>query len=97
MNPSAAVRAVIANANIKQRDLAAPLELSSVQAVSNKFRLNRWTASDLATIADLAGCKLAFIYPDGEQVIISSSAGSAGSAQEAPPVGEKAGGDFGRG
>lgn len=80
MNPSAAVRAVITNANIKQGDLAGPLELSSVQAVSNKFRLNRWTASDLATVAELAGCKLAFIYPNGEQVIISSAAG----AQAAP-------------
>ncbi len=87
MNTSAAVRAVITNAGIKQGDLAGPLDLSSVQAVSNKFRLNRWTAQDLATVADLTGCKLAFIYPDGEQVIISAAGPE---LVQAAPVGNMA-------
>lgn len=71
MNTSAAIKAIINNAKVKQGDLAQVLGVGSVQAVSNKFRLNRWTASELVSIAEFTGCKLAFILPSGEQVLIS--------------------------
>ena len=81
MNTSSAVRSVLSNAGIKQGDLAGPLGVGSVQAVSNKFRLNRWTASDLIKVAEVTGCKLAFVLPDGERVLISADPG------QVPPEG----------
>lgn len=56
----------------KQGALAGVLGVGSVQAVSNKFRLNRWSASDLIKIADFTGCKLAFVLQDGERVVLSA-------------------------
>ena len=44
------------------------------QVVSNKFRLERWTGEELAHVAAFTGGKLAFVYPDGQQIFINASA-----------------------
>lgn len=72
MNVSSAIKTVLGMAKIKQRSLAGVLGAKSAQAVNNKFRLNRWTASELIKIAELTGCNLAFILPDGERVVLSA-------------------------
>lgn len=55
---------------MKQIDLLDVLEMSSRQSLSNKFALNRWSASDLMRVANVTGCELAFILPDGERIQI---------------------------
>ena len=52
--------------------VAALWETSS-QVITNKFRLERWTGEELAQVAALTGGKLAFVYPDGQQIFIPSS------------------------
>lgn len=73
MNVSAAIKALLNMTGKKQGSLAGVLDVGSVQAVSNKFRLGRWSASDLVKIAEYTGSKLAFILPNGERVILSGS------------------------
>lgn len=84
MNTSACVKALISNAGIKQGDLTSILNMSSAQAVSNKFRLNRWSDEDLIKIAELTGCKLAFILPDGERITLDQSQVPQGATSEDP-------------
>ena len=75
MNVSAAIKALLNMKGKKQGSLAGVLGVGSVQAVSNKFRLGRWSASDLVKIADFTGSKLAFVLPDGERVVITDDPG----------------------
>lgn len=62
----------------KQADLAHVLNKSKErdampkQSLSNKFAGERWSAADLVKVADFCGCKLAFILPDGERVVLSA-------------------------
>ena len=56
----------------RQKDLAALWE-TSPQVITNKFRLERWNGEELARVAALTGGKLAFVYPDGQQIFIPSS------------------------
>ena len=72
MSVSASVRAALSMAKKRQLDLAALWE-TSPQVITNKFRLERWTGEELARVAALTGGKLAFVYPDGQQIFISSS------------------------
>ena len=72
MNVSASIKALLNMTGKKQGSLAKVLDVGSVQAVSNKFRLGRWSASDLVKIAEYTGSKLAFILPDGERVVIAA-------------------------
>ena len=71
MSVSTSVRAALSMAKKRQMDLAALWE-TSPQVISNKFRLERWTGEELAQIAALTGGKLAFVYPDGQQIFIPS-------------------------
>ncbi len=52
----------------KQADLAEVLGMSSKQAMSNKVRMNRWSADDLIKAAELCGGKVAIIMPDGQTI-----------------------------
>ena len=73
MSISATVKALISMVGIKQGDLAPVLGVNSVQAVSNKFRLGQWKASDLVNIANHCGCRLAFVMDDGTILPISAA------------------------
>jgi len=55
-----------------QSELMEPLDMKSKQSLSNKFSNNRWSADDLAVVADLAGCELAFILPDGNKIVLNA-------------------------
>ena len=69
MSVSNIVKGLLAIRGIKQIDLASHFVMSK-QTMSNKFARNSWFASDLVKTADFCGCKLAFILPDGQQIII---------------------------
>ena len=69
MSVSNIVKGLLAIRGIKQIDLAAHFGMSK-QTMSNKFARNSWSATDLARAADFCDCKLAFILPDGQQIVI---------------------------
>ena len=79
MSASDAVRMAIAKAGIKQNELS-KIWGTSPQAIYNKLNLERWTARDLAQIAKITGGKLAFVYPDGQEILIQAP--ETGDAQE---------------
>lgn len=70
MTVSDTIRGLLAMAGKKQNDLAEALGLSSRQAMSNKIKKNSWYASDVIKAAELCGCRLAFVMPDGEHIYI---------------------------
>lgn len=74
MSISANIKALLALSDKKVSDLISPLCMSSRQSLSNKFTNERWSAQDLATVAALCGCKLAFILPNGQQLVIDDDA-----------------------
>lgn len=54
----------------KQSDLIEVLNMSSKQSLSNKIANERWSADDLIHVAECCGCKLAFVLPSGDKIII---------------------------
>ena len=72
MAASKKIKSLLAETAKKQADLLEVLGMSSKQSLSNKFTNERWSADDLAKIADFCGCKLAFILPNGERIIIDA-------------------------
>ena len=72
MSISANIKALLALSGLKQSDLLQPLNMSSRQSLSNKFTNERWSAQDLVDISHLCGCKLAFIMPNGQQIIVEN-------------------------
>ena len=69
MSVSTSVRMALAKGNKKQTELAEMLGFQR-QAVNLKLAKERWTGAELARIAEFTGGKLAFIYPDGQQILI---------------------------
>ena len=72
MSISANIKALLALSGLKQSDLLQPLNMSSRQSLSNKFTNERWSAQDLVDTSRLCGCKLAFIMPNGQQIIVEN-------------------------
>ena len=66
------VKALLALTGKKQTDLMAALDMSSKQSMSNKFSNERWSADDLVKVAEECGCKVAFVLPDGQQIVLDS-------------------------
>ena len=93
MSITSSVRALLEIRGKRQVDLLPVFGLANPQSLSNKFRGERWSASDLVKVAEFTGCKLAFILPDGERIVIDdpaagtrggqAAAGSAGSVSSA--------------
>ena len=52
----------------KQIELMECLDMASKQSLNNKFAQDRWSAQDVAAVADLLGCKVGFILPDGSTI-----------------------------
>ena len=71
MSLSDSVRMALKKARKNQTDLIR-LWGNSKSAMSNKFRLERWSGNDLIRVARFTGGKLAFIYPDGQQILIEA-------------------------
>ena len=72
MSISAVVQAVLKMSGKKQNDLIGVLGVGTKQSLSNKFSHERWYANDLAKVAEVCGCKLAFVLPDGQKIVISA-------------------------
>lgn len=70
MAVSKKVKALLMEREKKQSDLMDVLEMSSRQSLSNKFTNERWSAEDLVKIAEFCGCKLAFVLPNGERIVL---------------------------
>ncbi len=68
------IKSLLAETDKKQVDLLEILDISSKQSLSNKFTNERWSAEDLSKIADFCGCKLAFVLPSGERIVINDDA-----------------------
>ena len=66
---SETVKALLAMSGKKQIDLAVCFDMGK-QSMSNKMKRNSWFGSDLVKAAQLCGCKLAFVLPNGQQIII---------------------------
>ena len=69
MSASKKIKAVLQLCNKKQLDLAAHFDMST-QTMSNKMARGSWSASDLVKVAEFTGCKVAFILPDGQQIVL---------------------------
>ena len=72
MAASKKIKALLAQTDKKQADLLEVLNISSKQSLSNKFTNERWSADDLVKIAEFCGCKLAFVLPNGERIVIDA-------------------------
>lgn len=70
MSANSAVSMALAKCGKRQRDLADPWGVSK-SAISNKFYRDSWSASDLVKVAEILGCKLMFVFPDGQQIYIN--------------------------
>lgn len=73
MSVSTSVRMALAKGNKRQTDLAEMLGFQR-QAVNLKLAKERWTGEELARVAAFTGGKLAFVYPDGQQILIEPRA-----------------------
>jgi len=66
---SKSVKAALLEADKKQIDLGAMLDMSR-QTMSNKMALDRWKGEDLLKVAELTGSRLAFVFPNGKIIEI---------------------------
>ena len=71
MTTSSRVKALLELTETDQNTFAAAFGMTTPQAMSNKLRRDSWSARDLAKAAALCGAKLAFILPDGSQLILA--------------------------
>ncbi len=79
------IKAMLSLTGNKQADLAHCLGIAP-QSIANKMSRDSWTASDLITVAEFTGCKLAFVFPDGTQTVFSADdvkASKSGKKKEA--------------
>lgn len=65
------VKGLLALCGKKQIDLAESFGMSK-QTMGNKMARNSWSGNDLARVAKFCGCKLAFIMPDDQKIIIEA-------------------------
>lgn len=70
MSTSKKIKAMLELSDKKQAELMDVLGMSSKQSLSNKFSNERWSAGDLIAIAEFCGCKVAFVLPDGTQLVL---------------------------
>ena len=80
MTISETVKGLLAMCGKRQIELAAYFGMSK-QTMSNKMARNSWFGSDLIKAAEFCGCKLAFVLPNGQQIILE---GEEPKKEEAP-------------
>ena len=71
MTTSSRVKALLELTEKDQNDFAEAFGMTTPQAMNNKLRRDSWSAKDLAKAAAFCGAKLAFILPDGSQLILA--------------------------
>lgn len=65
------VKAVMVLSGKKQLELAEHYGMSR-QSMNNKFAQSRFSADDLIRIADFTGCRVGFVLPDGQQILLET-------------------------
>ena len=71
MTTSSRVKALLELTETEQGSFAAAFGMTTPQAMNNKLRRDSWSAKDLAKAAEICGAKLAFVLPDGSQLILA--------------------------
>lgn len=71
MSISSRIKALLELAGKSQTDLAGVFGMTTPQAMGNKMRRESWSAKDLIKASEFCGAKLAFILPDGSQIILA--------------------------
>ena len=71
MSMSDKVKGLLALCGKIQTQLAESFGMSR-QTMGNKMARNSWSGNDLAKAAEFCGCKLAFLLPDGQQIILNA-------------------------
>ena len=82
MSVSTSVRMALAKGNKRQVELAELLGFTR-QAVNLKLAKERWTGAELARVAAFTGGKLAFVYPDGQEILVDLPEGNGKRAKPA--------------
>ncbi len=67
MSVGSTVRMAAAKRDMNQTSLAKAWGVT-ISAINNKFYRDSWSAADLMKIAEITGAKLAFVFPDGQQL-----------------------------
>lgn len=70
-NISQCVRMVLAKADISQKELAEEWNVSH-NAIRSKFYRDAWSSRDLVDIARITGSRLSFVFPDGQEVVLTT-------------------------
>ena len=70
MKISDVVRMALLKGQKSQVDLVPVFNMSSPQALGNKFSRGSWSANDLANVAEFTGGVLNIKYPDGQEILI---------------------------
>lgn len=69
MAVSQKVKALLVLNGRKQADLAEYFGVTP-QSMNNKMARDSWSAKDLMKVCRFTGCKLAFVLPDGNKILI---------------------------
>ena len=69
MRVSDQMKALLSMRGSKLSDLAGFFGIKP-QSMSNKIVRNNWTAEELLKIAEFCGCKVAFVFPDGQLIYL---------------------------
>ena len=70
MSVTAKIRGMLKSSEKKQIELGNYFGMMK-QTMQNKMARDSWSASDLIKVADFLGAKLAFIFPDGSQTVLT--------------------------
>ena len=63
------VKGLLALSGKRQIDLAEAFGMTK-QTMNNKLSRDSWSGRDLAKVAEFCSCKLAFVLPDGQLIVI---------------------------
>lgn len=78
MTVSSKVKSVLALCDKRQIELAEHFGMTK-QVMNNKMNRDSWSGKDLAKVAEFVGGRLAFILPNGQQIIIDCEETEKGS------------------
>ena len=81
MSVGSTVRMAAAKKDMSQTSLAKAWGVT-VAAINNKFYRDSWSAADLMKVAEITGSRLAFVFPDGQQLFFSPDEPAEKKAEE---------------
>ena len=85
MSATDAVRMAMTRKKLRQSDLAEAWGVRR-QTVNAHVVRDSWTAKDLMSIAEMTGGHLAFVYPDGQQIVFFDDGGAESRRQKQAPA-----------